>query len=119
MAISYETYKRMAAHTSPSELNKRITFQYQAKVPDGMGGSTTTWTDVVTVWAAIWPVSASESIKAMGTVQTITHRIRIRYRLVLKSSWRIHYGNRYFAIVGVTNPNEANEWLDILCKEAS
>lgn len=101
------------------DLNKRITLQYQAKAPDGMGTSTVTWTDIATVWAAIWPVSASEQVKAMGTVQTITHRIRIRYRSVLKSSWRIKYGNRYFAIVGVTNPEERNEFLDILCKEAA
>ena len=100
-------------------LNKRITLQQSTRASDGMGGFTLAWADVATIWGAIWPVSATEQIQSMQTVGNITHRIRIRYRSVLKSSWRIKYGNRYFAIVAPPiNPEERNEWLDILCKEA-
>ena len=107
--------------TSPSDLNKRITLQAPTKVPDGMGNFDETWTDMGDpIWAGIWPTSANQSIQSLQPVGTITHRIRIRYRSVLRSSWRIKFGNRYFAIVAPPiNPNEKNEFLDLLCKEAA
>jgi len=102
------------------ELNKRITLQYPTKTSSGMGASdTSTWTDYATVWAAIWPVSANDTIQTNATVMVVSHRIRIRYRSILKSSWRVKFGNRFFAIVSILNPNEKNEYLDLLCKEAA
>ena len=101
------------------DLNKRITWQYKTKVSDGLGGFMDTWVDACTTWAAIWPVSVKEIIAANATSMVISHRIRIRYRSTFKSSWRGKFGNRFFSIVGITNPNEANEYLDVLCKEAA
>jgi SPP1 family predicted phage head-tail adaptor len=105
--------------TSIGELNRRITLQYQTKVSDSMGGFTTTWNDAATVWAAIWPTSANEITAANATSMVVSHRIRIRYRSVLKSSWRVKFGLRYFNIVSILNPNESNEYLDLMCKEAA
>jgi SPP1 family predicted phage head-tail adaptor len=82
-----------------------------------MGGFTTTWVDAATVFAAIWPTSAREQVTANSLSMTISHRIRIRYRSVLKAAWRISYRGRRFNIVSIINPNEANEYLDIMCKE--
>jgi len=101
------------------DLNKRVTIQYETKVSDLMGGFTTVWNDGDTIFAAIWPVSATETIQSLQPNMVISHRIRIRYRSVLRASWRIKFGNRYFAIVSIINPNEKNEWLDLLCKEAA
>jgi SPP1 family predicted phage head-tail adaptor len=50
---------------------------------------------------------------------TITHRIRIRYRANIKSSWRIKFANRYFNIVSIIDQNMQHKWLDILVKEAA
>jgi SPP1 family predicted phage head-tail adaptor len=105
--------------TSPADLDKRITLQYQTRVPDGGGGFTTTWVDAATIWAAIWPVSANDVTQANATVMVVSHRIRIRYRSVLKTSFRIKFGTRFFSIVSIINPNERNEYLDLLCKEAA
>lgn len=104
--------------TSPSELNKRVIIQHQIKVPDGMGGFAVTWTDAAAVWAAIWPVSAYEAIQSDKATMTITHRIRIRFRSVIKSGWRISWAGRYFNIVSIIDPNMAHRWLDVMCKEA-
>jgi SPP1 family predicted phage head-tail adaptor len=101
------------------DLNKRITLQYQTKVPDGMGKFIISWVDADTIWAAIWPVSANEIIAANTISMVVSHRIRIRYRSILKSSWRVKFGNRYFAIVSIINKNEKNELLDLMCKEAA
>jgi len=103
-----------------SDLNKRISILANSKVSDGMGGTTTTTLTIIPyLWAAIWPVSANEQVKSQSVTMTITHRIRIRYRKVMKPSWIIQYGNRKFNIVGITDPNESHEWLDILAKESA
>lgn len=102
-----------------SDLNKRITLQYKTIVPDGMGGFTNSWNDAGTVWAALWPTSAKEIIQANSTAMVVSHRIRIRYRRDVKGSWRVKFGTRYFAIIAITNPNEKNEFLDLMCKEAA
>ena len=105
--------------TSPDELNKRIEIQAPTKMPDGMGGWLVVFVTTATVWAAIWPTSANEITAANATSMVVSHRIRIRYRSVMKAAWRIKFGNRYFSIVGITSPNEGRDWQDIMCKEAA
>ena len=101
------------------DLKHSVTLQYSTRVADGMGGFATTWNDAATVYAAIWPISAKEAVQSMGVAMTITHRIRMRYRANIRSSWRIKHGNRYYNIVSIINPNMERKWLDILVKEAA
>jgi len=101
------------------DLDKRIILQYQTKEPDGMGGWKNSWNDAYTVDAAIWDATSNERNVASSTTLIISHRIRIRYKSVLKASWRIKFGNRFFAIVGIVNPSESNRWLDIMAKESA
>jgi SPP1 family predicted phage head-tail adaptor len=100
------------------DLRHIISLQHQTKTPDGIGGFTTTWTDAATgIFAAIWPVSAKEQVQSEQMTMTVTHRIRMRYRRVLKPDWRAKYGNRYFSIVSIINQNEKNKMLELLCRE--
>jgi SPP1 family predicted phage head-tail adaptor len=101
------------------DLNRRVWLQYQTRAADGMGGATVTWTDKAEVWAAIWPTSATMQIKAGQPANEISHRIRMRYRPDLRANWRIRYGDRYFTVLGVVNPNERGTMLDLLVKEAA
>src|SRR5512135_2602518 len=94
------------------DLRHQITYQAPVRVADDMGGATVTWTDMETVWAAIWPVSANEQIQSAQPTMTISHRIRNRYFPGLKASWRIKYGTRYFNIVSIVNAEERNRQLD-------
>jgi SPP1 family predicted phage head-tail adaptor len=98
-------------------LNKRIILQYQTKVKSATGATTVSWADGSTIWAAIWPISANEAMRSGQLTLEITHRIRIRYRSDIKGSWRIKFGDHYFSIVSLINPNQANKTLDLLCKE--
>jgi SPP1 family predicted phage head-tail adaptor len=100
-------------------LNKRIILQQSTRTSDGMGGFSLTWADVSTVWASIWPLSASETVESMKTNMTISHRIRIRYRGDLRASWRIRFGNRYFSVVSIINPSEKNQMLELMVREAA
>jgi len=100
-------------------LKKRIEIQAIRKTPDGMGGFSNVFFTLYTVDAAIWDATANERNQASSTTMIVTHRIRIRYKQGMKASYRLKFGLRYFNIVSLVNPNEANKWLDIYAKEAA
>ena len=101
------------------DLDKRISIQAETRVGDGMGGFTSSWATVASsIAAAIWPVSASETVKANALTMVTTHRVRIRYRSVMRPSWRVSWAGRYFAIVSIIDPNEDHKMLDLMCKES-
>jgi len=103
-----------------SELRHRIIIQASTKISDGMGSFTTSWSDVATIWAGIWPLRPKEVIENMRAEGKLTHRIRIRYRKNLTSANRLKFGNRYFNIKGPPiNPNERNIYLDIMAEETA
>ena len=102
------------------KLDKRISLEAPTYTSDGMGGSTIVFTTVASsIPAAIWPTSAKDMTAMNTTTMIISHRVRVRYRSVLRSSWRLKFGNRYFAIVSIIDPNEEHKMLDLMCKEAA
>jgi SPP1 family predicted phage head-tail adaptor len=98
-------------------LNKYVTIQYPTKASDSIGGMTTSWSDLGSVWAAVWPVSSKEYSLHQQETMEVTHRIRIRYRNEVRASYRIKFGNKYYQIKSIVNPGTENRWLDLLCKE--
>ena len=99
------------------ELNQLITIQRPEVTRAASGEETISWTDEATVKAAVWPVSAKAHLESDQVQMTATHRVRIRYRSVMRHKWRISYKSRIMEIVSIINPNEANRILDIICKE--
>lgn len=101
------------------DLRHRISLQSPTRTADNMGGYSTVWTSEATIWAAIWPVSGKEIMQARQNKMNVTHRIRIRYRSDIKSSWRIKFKLRYFDIDVIINPDERNKMLELLCTETA
>lgn len=102
------------------ELDREITIQVPARVADTMGGFAVTWIDACTVFAGIWPLRGEEALSAMQTGGTLTHRIRIRYRKGIKTSWRVKFEGRYFNIISPPiDVNEDHRFMDLMCKEAA
>ena len=101
------------------DLNKLITIEAPTLTSDGMGGFSTVFSSIATVYAAIWPVSAGDVIQANASTMVVSHRIRVRYRAVLKSSWRVAWAGRYFAIVSIIDPNMEHKFLDLMTKEST
>jgi len=101
------------------ELNRQVILQYKTRVPDGGSGFTDTWNTAATVWAKITTLRSDDAIHAMSTTGTAIHNITIRYRTDVRSSWRIKFGSRYFAIIGPPiDVNMEHKFLDIKCKES-
>lgn len=62
------------------QLRHSVTLQKQVTTRDADGAPVTGWQDVVTVWAAIAPLSGREFIAAQATQAAVDARITIRYR---------------------------------------
>ena len=102
------------------ELNHQVVLQYKTRVADGMGGFTDTYVTAATVWAKMTTLRSDEAIQAMATTGTAVHNITIRYRTDVKASWRVKFGNRYFAIIGPPiDVNFKHEFLELKCKESA
>ena len=102
------------------DLNKRVTIQAPSRAADGMGGWTITFVAVASsIPAALWPVSANEIVQAQAPTMIVTHRIRIRFRSVMKAGWRVSWAGKYFNIVSIVDVSMQHKWLDLMCKEAA
>ena len=99
-------------------MDKKVTFQTGTSVTDGMGAAgTTTWGDTLVCWVALWPLRGSETLENLKAEHTVTHRLRCWYSSVITPAQRIKYGKRYFEIVSLINPDEANVELELLIEE--
>jgi SPP1 family predicted phage head-tail adaptor len=107
------------------DLRHRITVEAQTRVSDGGGNFVQTWIAVpgcTNLAASKWPVKGSEAFEGGRTVAIADYRLRIRYRVPFKASWRIHdlFTGKYMSIV--SNPldlNDDHRWLEFLCKEVT
>lgn len=104
--------------TNVGSFNKRITFQRKSKDYDADGYPVDIVENIMTVWAAVKPVSAKEFLQAKADqVENIT-RFVIRYRKnLIKDDMTIRYGNRNFEIVTIINDYEDNTTLTIIGRE--
>ena len=105
------------------DLRHRITVEAQTRIPDGGGSFTTLWTPVLTnIAASKWPLRSEEQFSGGRTISIASHRIRIRFRRLFKSNWRIKdlLTGTYFSIVGApVDLGDNHQFLEILCKEVT
>jgi len=102
--------------------DKRIKFQYQTRVSDGMGGYTNTWTDDLTVWADIQPMTGRQALQEGQIQGEQQFKVYIRYtndfNSELDNDYRIVYlpgspNEKIFNIHSVENPGFDREFYVI------
>lgn len=98
------------------KMNKRITIQRLAQVPDGGGGYTEDWQDVATVWAKVEPLKSWEEYEAQKVQQKIDYKMIIRYRSDITQDMRVVYNNVLYKIIGIKNIDEDNRFLELKCQ---
>ncbi len=101
--------------TGAGQYPHKITFRRPVQTPDGIGGQTLTWTDVLTTWAAIWPLKTRENIEARQVEHEIVVQIHCRWRPGINATMRIynHRRNKTYTIRGLHSFNEYNRTLMI------
>lgn len=99
------------------EANQQIMIRAPVSTPDVYGGTTTTATDVATVWAKVEGLQGSEQFAAMQTGMSRPHRFTIWHRDDVSGASEIVYDGRTFNVTSVTDPNATRRELVILADE--
>jgi len=102
----------------PGALRSEFALQACTTAPDGLGGHTETWAEVATVFARIEPVSASSMFGADQTLETVTHRITMRWRSGVTSGMRLARQHRIFDIVTVHDPDDSRRYVVCRVRES-
>jgi len=99
------------------DLRHRILFQAEIPVDDQHHGHTIIWKDVATVWALVEPVSGREFFYSQQLKNTITHKIKIRFRSDINVELRIVFGTRIMKIESMINIQEGDRFMELRCIE--
>ena len=101
----------------PGKLSHRVVLEEPARVSDGGGGASITWSPVASLWAAIEPLGGREQARHESLEARLSHRITLRYRAGIRPDMRLRLDARIFTIQAVMNEQEKNRWLVCLCEE--
>lgn len=101
------------------KLRHRVTIQEPVNIQDPVtGGLTSSWQDVASVWAQVYPLSAREFIAAQAGQAEITTRITIRYRPGITAKHRIIFRGQTYNIEGVLpDPESGLEYCTLPCSQ--
>ena len=101
----------------PGLLRSELALQAATTVPDGLGGHTENWTEIATVFARIEPVSATSRFGPDQTMETVTHRVTLRWRNGVAAGMRFARQGRIFDIVTVHDPDDTGRYLVCRARE--
>ncbi len=104
------------------DLRHRVLFQNPGPpVPDGDGGYTQTWTDLVpATWhVSIEPATAAdlERIAAGTVLSTASHIVKGRHHPGVTTQTRMVFSGRTFSITGVANVEERGITMELVAVE--
>ncbi len=102
----------------PGALRSELSLQAATPTPDGLGGFSETWGEVATVFGQVEPVSVSSAFGPDQTIETVTHRVTIRWRADVASGMRLERQGRIFDIVTVHDPDDSGRYLVCRTREA-
>lgn len=102
-----------------AELRHRITFQQLVETSDGIGGKTTTWSNVATVWAKIETLSARERLFSQQLEFHKTHQVTVRKasEYTPTNDMQILYNDRVFQVKGVHPDEQGRQYYYIDAEE--
>lgn len=102
----------------PGALRSEMSLQAATPVPDGLGGHTQSWSEIATVFARIEPISATSVFGPDQTVETVTHRVTLRWRNGVAAGMRFVRQGRNFDIVTVHDPDDTGRYIVCRTREA-
>lgn len=100
-------------------LRHRVAIQSLGASLDDYGDPSGGWSTDATVWAAVEPVSGTESVIGDELTGVVTHKVTTRYRASVTPANRLTYDSRTLSIVEVRNWRERGIQLEIMCREVT
>jgi SPP1 family predicted phage head-tail adaptor len=106
---------------SVGSMRHYITIEQSARVADGMGGGTLSWTTFLNAWSRVEPMSMGQSAHGEGQEARVTHKVVARSSDVtgVTIAMRVNYGGRLFQIHGLKNIGERGRYTELNCEEGA
>ena len=96
---------------------RRFTLELPLDTPDGFGGVVRNYVAGPHLWGSIEMVAQAERFRAGRHEETVTHRVRLRYREGVSAAMRLSSGLRRFAIKTACDPDGCRRDLVCLVEE--
>lgn len=103
------------ATVAAGRLEQRVTLQQRVAGVNALGQASTSWANMVEVWAAVEPLRGREFFAAGQTQSEVTTRITIRYRQGVTSAMRVVWRGQPYDIREVIEPNGQRQTLELMC----
>lgn len=103
----------------PGELNHRFSLEQLIETADGFGALDRQFQPIAMVWGALQPKRHDERLLAQQIDEQTTHVITIRFRTDVATGWRFVEGERIFAVVAITDPDERGRYLQCQTEEVA
>lgn len=100
-----------------ADLRHRLVLEERVSIADGGGGTSESWTELATVWAAMHQKSGREREAADRLGAHAATDITIRYRSGVTTDMRFRLGTRHFNIRAVLDVDSRRRWLRCTCAE--
>ena len=98
-------------------LDQRVTIQSRTDVIDAMGGVSSSWATLATVWAQVSPITGREFVSAEQTMSGATVRVRIRRRADVTPRMRLVHGSRIYDIQSVADVDSKGIVTEMIAEE--
>ncbi len=98
-------------------LKELVTLQHSTRTEDGLGGFSTNWTTLATVWAEVIPAKTPREDSRQQLTVRGRYRVLIRYRDDVTADTRILYRERILTIDSITTDPEEQRALVIEAHE--
>lgn len=102
-------------------LKHRITIQRRKEVIDAVGAKQIEWVDLLTVWAAVEPISGKENFDSNHYASETTIKITVRYQPCLSgitAKHRIKHGDNLYNIEAIIPDASGRINQRLLCSSA-
>lgn len=106
-----------ASFVEPGALRAELFLQEAELEPDGAGGHRRNWGEVASLLAHVEPVSQRAFFGADQRIESVTHRITMRWRSDTVPGMRFRRRDRHFDILTVHDPDETGRYLVCMARE--
>lgn len=106
------------------KMKHRIVLQSRSATAGAIGGQSATWTDTLTRWAEIRPLTGHALFSAQSVHAEVNHLIVVEYAAALSNpatvaAMRATFKGRIFSIHACINVGERNTELHLMCSEGA
>lgn len=98
------------------KLRNRVSVKELSTTPDGAGGTTTTWTEILETWANVKPMKGQRLLEYGQLVQGTPYDVTLRFRedISVSKNLRIDFKGKEMILHSVINKDEFGKELNIV-----